>query len=245
MQLDVAAPAAPAAGDAAVGGAAVGGAAAAATAAAEKAAYRTWRIWGVEFDSRIVQLVVVGTLLLIVAFNNQVIQQEYERFVLEFLVPLAIIVLAWRESPARYGLKLGNWRLGLPIALGGMAIMAIVITYFSTWADFRSYYVADVAGRPGWRLVLDTGLDIMAWEFFCRGWLMYSLARKVGTDAIWLQVIPFALMHLWKPELEQLSTVIGGAFFGLLAWRTGSILYGWLLHWFMLVWILLLVSGAI
>ncbi len=211
----------------------------------EATAVRTWRVWGVDFDSRIVQLVVAGTLLMIVAFNNEVIQQEYERFVLEFLVPVAIVIFAWRENPARYGLRLGNWKLGLPIALAGMAVMAIVIAYLSTWADFRSYYITDVAGRPPWRLVLDTAVDMMAWEFFCRGWLMYTLGRHFGANAVWLQVIPFALMHVYKPELEQVSTVIGGAFLGLLAWRTGSILYGWLLHWFMLTLILLLVSGAI
>jgi hypothetical protein len=39
--------------------------------------------------------------------------------------------------------------------------------------------------------------------------------------------------------------VLGGAFFGILAWRTRSMLYGWLLHWFMMVWILLVVSSQI
>ena len=88
-------------------------------------------------------------------------------------------------------------------------------------------------------------MDIFAWEFFCRGWLLWGLGRKYGSDAVWLQVIPFALMHVWKPQIEQLSTVLGGAFFGILAWRTGSIVYGWLLHTFMVAWILLLAAGAI
>jgi hypothetical protein len=34
-------------------------------------------------------------------------------------------------------------------------------------------------------------------------------------------------MHLGKPEVEQLSTVLGGAFSGILACHTNSILWDW------------------
>jgi membrane protease YdiL (CAAX protease family) len=215
-------------------------------AASEEAPRRaTWRIWGVDFDARIVQLVVVSTVLLIMAFNDRFVSAAYDRFFLEFLVPVALIIVLWRENPRRYGLAIGDWRLGLPVTIVGIAGMAVVIWFFSRQPDFQQYYTQDIAGRPSWRLIIDTCVDIFAWEFFCRGWLLWGLGRKYGSDAVWLQVIPFALMHMWKPQIEQLSTVIGGAFFGILAWRTGSILYGWLLHTFMVAWILLLAAGAV
>jgi hypothetical protein len=37
--------------------------------------------------------------------------------------------------------------------------------------------------------------------------------------------------------------VLGGVFFGILAWRTKSFLYGWLLHWFMVAWVLVVVAS--
>ncbi len=205
----------------------------------------TWGIWGIDFDARIVQLVVVSTVLLILAFNNRFVEAAYDRFVLELIVPVAVIVLFWRENPRLYGLRLGDWRRGLPITVAGIAAMAIVIWLVGRLPDFRAYYTDSISGRPAWRLIIDTGVDLFAWEFFCRGWLMWGLGRKYGTDAIWLQVIPFALMHVWKPQIEQLSTVLGGAFFGILAWRTKSILYGWLLHWFMMAWVLMVASGYV
>ena len=205
----------------------------------------TWGIWGIDFDARIVQLVVVSTVLLILAFNNRFVEAAYDRFVLELIVPVAVIVLFWRENPRLYGLRLGDWRRGLPITVAGIAAMAIVIWLVGRLPDFRAYYTDSIAGRPMWRLIIDTGVDLFAWEFFCRGWLMWGLGRKYGTDAIWLQVIPFALMHVWKPQIEQLSTVLGGAFYGILAWRTRSILYGWLLHWFMMAWVLMVASGYV
>lgn len=206
---------------------------------------RTWRVWGVTFDARIVQVVIAATLILIVAFNNRFVQGEYDRFFLEFIIPIAIIVLAWREDPRHYGLRLGDWRLGLPVTIVGIAGMAVVIWMLGRWPDFHQYYTETIDGRPTWRLVIDTGVDLFAWEFFFRGWLLWALGRKYGTDAIWLQVIPFALMHVWKPEIEQLSTVVGGAFFGILAWRTHSFLWGFLLHWFMMAWVLMVAAGYV
>jgi uncharacterized protein len=211
--------------------------------AATQCASKIWRIWGVDFDARIVQIVGLATVILILAFNNRFVEAAYDRFVLEFIIPVAVVVLAWRENPRRYGLTLGDWRRGLPIAVAGIAIMAVVIWWIAGQPDFRSYYTESIAGRPTWRLIVDTGVDLFAWEFFFRGWLLWGFGRKYGTDAIWLQVIPFALMHVWKPEIEQLSTLLGGAFFGILAWRTKSFLYGWLLHWFMMAWILVMVAS--
>lgn len=211
----------------------------------EQAQVREWQIWGVAFDARMVQIVVLGTLILILAFNNRFVQGEYDRFVLEFLIPLAWIVAVWREDPRRFGLTLGDWRLGLPITLAGIAAMAVIIWIAGQQADFRSYYTDTIDGRPPARLVIDTAIDIFAWEFFFRGWMLWSLGRKMGADAIWIQVIPFALMHVWKPEIEQLSTVVGGALFGLLAWRTKSFVWGFLLHWFMVAWVLMVTAGYV
>jgi membrane protease YdiL (CAAX protease family) len=207
--------------------------------------FASWRVWGVEFDARIAQIVIVSLTVLILAFNNRVIDHAYDRFILEFLVPVAIILVLWREDPRRYGLTLGDWRRGLPITAAGVAIMAVIIWYAGQQPDFRAYYTDLIAGRPGWRLVVDTAVDIFAWEFFCRGWLLWGLGRKYGADAIWLQVIPFTLMHVWKPQLEQFSTILGGAFFGILAWRTKSIVWGWLLHWFMMAWVLMVAAGYV
>ena len=208
-------------------------------------ATKTWRIWGLDFDARIVQTVAVCVLVLLLAYDNNFGRPEYGHFFFQALIPFTLVVLIWRESPRRYGLALGNWRLGLPVALGAIAIMAVVIWIVGHMPEFRVYYAALSDQRPAWRVVLDAGVDMFAWEFFFRGWLMWALARKYGTDAIWLQVIPFALMHVWKPEIEQLSTLFGGAVLGLLAWRTKSFLWGWLLHWFMMAWVLVVAAGYV
>ena len=214
-------------------------------AAPESRAGTTWRIWGVDFNARMVQAITAAMLVLLVAYDNNYGQPEYAHLVLEAFVPLAVIVLVWHENPRRYGLALGDWRLGLPVAIAGIAIMAVAIAILGQLPDFRIYYTVLAAQRPAWRLILDAGVDMFAWEFFFRGWLLGAFRPRYGTDAIWLQMIPFALMHVWKPELEVLSTIVGGVFFGILSWRTRSFLWGWLLHWFMVAWILLVAGSYI
>lgn len=214
-------------------------------AAPEVRAGATWRIWGVDFDARIVQAITACMLVLLAAYENNFGQPEYGDLVLEAVVPMAVIVLVWRENPRRYGMVLGDWRLGLPVAVAGIAIMSVAIWFLGQLPDFRVYYTMLAAQRPAWRVVLDAGVDMFAWEFFFRGWLLGTFGRKYGTDAIWLQMIPFALMHVWKPELEVLSTIAGGVFFGILAWRTRSFIWGWLLHWFMVAGIILVAAGYI
>lgn len=203
-----------------------------------------WRLWGVDSDARIVQIVFVGTTILMIATNNRFVQVEYDHFLLEFLVP-------WRSSPwpgARIPVDsacasgTGAWACPSDRRHPRHGWRHLVPGPF----DRFSCVLLATIGEPHDAATGDRlGHRHVAWAFFFRGWILSTLGRKYGTDAIWLQAVPFALMHLGKPELEQLSTVIGGAFFGILAWRTNSFLWGWLLHWFIVVWVIMVAAGYV
>jgi membrane protease YdiL (CAAX protease family) len=83
---------------------------------------------------------------------------------------------------------------------------------------------------------------MLGWEYLFRGWILFTYGKKYGPDAIWLQAVPFALAHLTKPGIETISTIFGGFAFGWIAWRTKSFLYPFLIHWFISIWIIHLVS---
>ncbi len=81
-------------------------------------------------------------------------------------------------------------------------------------------------------LIWKKALELFGWEYLFRGWILFGYARKYGPDALWIQAVPFAVAHLGKPEVETLSTIFGGFAFGWVAWRTGSFVYSFLIHWF-------------
>lgn len=119
--------------------------------------------------------------------------------------------------------------------------MAPVIWYLGkNDPSMADYYKALANGLP-WT----TFLDLIGWEFFFRGWILFGYARKFGAEALWLQAVPFALAHIGKPEVETLSTIFGGFAFGWVAWRTRSFLYPFLIHWFISTFIILVAAGIV
>jgi membrane protease YdiL (CAAX protease family) len=165
--------------------------------------------------------------------------QSLGRLVLLGAVPLAMIVLVLRDKPSRYGLRVGDWRAGLAIALGGCAVMTPVVLGLVRLPAFAGYY-APQAAAPG-EVVLTTALEVIPAEFFFRGFLLFALLRIAGPIAVVIATLPFAFAHLGKPEIETLSTLGGGLLYGWLDWRTGSVLWSGLAH----TWILsLAVIGA-
>jgi membrane protease YdiL (CAAX protease family) len=164
------------------------------------------------------------------------------RFALFLLVPLAVIVLGFRDSPARYALRLGDWRWGVGLLLAGLAVMTPIILALAQLPDFRGYYGAG-AESIGARL-LNSLVELIPAEFLLRGFLMFALWRRIGPLALVVSLVPFVLTHLGKPAIELWSTFIGGAIFAWLDWRTGSILWSALGHVYVLTLMLLAVGGA-
>jgi membrane protease YdiL (CAAX protease family) len=151
-----------------------------------------------------------------------------QRFVLLAAVPLAVVVLLFRDHPRRYGLRIGDWRTGLILAGAGTAIMLPIVVWAGHQPSFAAYYAPSGTNLPD--LALTNGLDVSATEFMFRGFLMFTLLRTIGPLAILLAAVPFTFAHFGKPELETLSTLLGGSIFGWLDWRTGSILYSAAAH---------------
>ncbi len=154
--------------------------------------------------------------------------QAVVRFVLTGLVPLAVVVLVFRDRPEEYGLRLGDWRFGLVAALAGIAVMTPIVVAVAGLAGFQAYYRPMVA--PPVEVLVTNVVELPAAEFLFRGFLLFVLLRAIGPLAVVVATIPFAFGHLGKPELELLSTFFGGLAYGWLAWRTGSIVWGALAH---------------
>jgi hypothetical protein len=160
--------------------------------------------------------------------------------------PLLIILLVFRENPLRYGLALGRWREGLAWTVGGVTLMAGMAWLFMRLPEFRAYYVGYNALRnpsgDWWHGVALSGLQMFAWEFLFRGFLLFALVDLFGPYAVWIQAVPFAMAHFGKPEWETYSSIVGGVLSGWVAYRVNSFYPSWLIHWALAVgvgWLLL------
>jgi len=195
-----------------------------------------------KFDWKIVSITIISTLLLMMDYYHYFTSYKYwDRVILYLVVPLLVIIIFFRENPKEYGFSLGDWKAGLLITVVGVLAMAPVIFYLgSRNISLQNFYKSYPNDLPG-----TIFLDLIGWEFLFRGWILFGYARKFGPEALWLQAVPFALMHNGKPEVETLSTIFGGFAFGWVAYRTKSFLYPFLIHWFIATFVIIVAEGLI
>jgi membrane protease YdiL (CAAX protease family) len=158
-------------------------------------------------------------------------------------LPLILILTVLHGRPADFGWGWGRWRMWGPVWAGLSVLMLAVVLMASRWADFRQYYPMYRATYPdylpqrdGWSFFLQYelayGVYFLAWEFFFRSFMLFTLARLWGgPQAILVQMVPFTLMHIGKPTPEFFSAIIAGLALGWLAWRGRSFWPCFLLHW--------------
>jgi membrane protease YdiL (CAAX protease family) len=203
-------------------------------------------ILGIKFDAKLTTMIVVSTLLIIVERYRAITSlKAADRFILYLVIPMIIILVFFREPPGAYGFQLGNWRLGLAVTAAAIIVIAVFMWFLARTPAISSYYAGRV--RPSLLFLIgENALDLFGWEFIFRGFLLFGLARYFGPGAaILIQAVPFAIAHIGKPELETLSTIFGGAAFGLLAWHTQSFVYPFLIHWFLQTWTIMVASRLI
>jgi membrane protease YdiL (CAAX protease family) len=194
-----------------------------------------------DFDWKVVTVIVVSTLLLIVdAYYQFTANVNFNKTILYLLIPLIFILLIFRDNPRDYGFTFGDWKTGIILTVIGILFMAVVLWFVARAPDMHSYYKTQVNGLP-W----NTFFDLLGWEFFFRGFILFAFVRKFGVEALWLQAVPFALAHIGKPGIETLSTIFGGFAFGWIACRTRSFIYPFLIHWFIASFTIMVAAGLI
>jgi membrane protease YdiL (CAAX protease family) len=154
--------------------------------------------------------------------------QAFDRLLLFAAVPMFVIVFGFRDRPSRYGVRLGEWRLGLVLTIAGCALMTPLVLWFATQPEGRLWYAPSWSNLPD--VFVTNAVDLGAAEFLFRGFLMFTLVRAIGPVGVLVATLPFVFSHLTKPELELFSTLAGGMAYGWLAWRTGSIVWGAIAH---------------
>jgi membrane protease YdiL (CAAX protease family) len=217
---------------------------------------RTFRMMGVELPLRATTALFVVMLVVVLDYTRTAIPQDIqaigraagairyqaiERVILFGLVPVLVVVFAFRDRLTDYGLGIGDWRWGIALAVAGCAVMTPIIVALGSSPDFRSYY--SISSAPTGDLVVTNGLDLIPSEFLLRGFLMFTLLRTIGPLGMVVALLPFVFSHLGKPEIELFSTLVGGMVFGWLNWRTRSIWWSALGHVYILT-LVVAVAGA-
>ncbi len=150
------------------------------------------------------------------------------------VIPLLIGRWGLRRPLREWGVGLGDWKFGLPAMLTCYFAFLPVLVIISYQPAFQAKYpLFNEAERSLAHFLMYEAaymVYFIGWEFIFRGFLLFGLKPALGLYAIFVQTIPFAIMHFGKPQIETLAAVGAGVLLGYLAVRTRSFWYGWMLH---------------
>lgn len=219
---------------------------------------RTIRFMGVTFDLHLM-LIMLGTPLLLTLYYyhgtpaaylsvfNVITEPSTDLpgrawqfgifFALMGLIPLAYFLFYMKGDLTEIGLGAGDWRHGLKWVGLLVPLVVVPLIWLATdMPEVKSEYplAKSLFTQPHFFWLYEAMyilLYYVAWEFFFRGFLLFSMARRIGPAfAILIQTLASCLIHLGKPEGETIGAILVGVIFGALALQTRSIWYGWLIH---------------
>ncbi len=178
------------------------------------------------------EIVVIGlaTLFLTIERYHSIGPPWVSSLIYFAVLPILTIIVLLRRNPLDFGLRFGNWRLwcfhviviflvGLPILYIASRISLLEGYYTIKQFDLLKYF-------------LETIVYLFAWEFLFRGFLLFGLKEKFKESSILIQMIPFVLLHFGKPEIETISTILGGIYLGYVVYRGNSYWPAFIIHLF-------------
>jgi membrane protease YdiL (CAAX protease family) len=186
-------------------------------------------------------IVVVFATLFIALDKYQSIGSEWvSTFVYYGVFPVLVIMIILRKNPLDFGLRWGSPRIwGFYTVI--ICVIAAGILYASSYSsDLQKYYQNQDFSIVTYSLT--SFVSLWASEFIYRGFLLFGLREKFKEGSILLQMVPFALLHLGKPELETLSTIITGLLFGYVAYRGKSFWPAFIIHLFINIFFVVLIN---
>ena len=143
-----------------------------------------------------------------------------------FVIPALSLVLLFGRRPAEIGLGLGDWRLASTLAALYLPLVAVGTWVLSDGEAFQAQYPHYAGAAYDWRFFMVYEALFLfywiGWEYLWRGFVLFGTARTFGLYAIFVQAVPFALLHIEKPLAEALLSVVGGVALGALVWRCRS-----------------------
>ena len=197
-------------------------------------------LWG--YDLNLLAVVGISTAVLVLNryYRLNIGFPQATALIYYLVIPLVAGSLFFWEKPWHYGIRVGRWKSSIVLTAVCLAAMAPILYEGGNMPEFRAYYRMDAIDWS--HLLLNKALYMFAWEFLFRGYMLFGLERSIGRSAIFVQAIPFVLLHLGKPFLETLLCIPGGFVLGYVAYRTRSVLPCFIIHFGMYLMVVFFVN---
>ncbi|MEM7009611.1 MAG: CPBP family intramembrane glutamic endopeptidase [Thermodesulfobacteriota bacterium] len=177
------------------------------------------------------EIVVISfaTLFMILHYHHKIENYWISSLVYFGVLPVLTILIFLRKNPLDFGLRIGNYRVWIPYVIIFLALAIPVLYFTSDMSSVQGYYRSH-RGFDFLTYALQMGVYMLGWEFLFRGFMLFGLKDKLKEASIIIQMIPFALLHIGKPEIETISTIFTGILWGYIAYRGKSFWPAYIMH---------------
>lgn len=184
----------------------------------------------VEENSKVILILGVSTLSLILNWYHQVTSsQAISQFIYFIIIPIFVICFVLRDNPIHYGIRIGNFSIWVKYVIITILFSMPILFFASRFSQISKFYSKQFNYFSYFYTMVPI---LLAWEFLLRGFLLFGLSEKFGKASIIIQMVPFVLLHLGKPEAETLSCILTGLWFGWIAYRGRSFWPAFIIHLF-------------
>jgi len=172
----------------------------------------------------------MSTLFLVLAIYRPIGSSLVVNYAVYYIIfPAFTILIILRKNPIDFGLRLGNYKLwGFYVAI--TVLIAIPVLYLgSLFSSVGQYYTKSFDYYSFFTQMVPL---LFAWEYLLRGFLLFGLKERFKEVSILIQMVPFVLLHIGKPEIEILMCIPMGLWFGYIAYRGKSFWPAFITHTF-------------
>lgn len=152
------------------------------------------------------------------------------------VLPALLIKLVFREKLRDYGVKVRGALAAWPVYVLFAAVMVPLVWVCSTGTRFQATYPmysfssAEQVRAELWAWELSYAAQFIGLEFFFRGFMIHGTKHRFGVYAVFVAVVPYAMIHFGKPYAEATASVIAGVALGVMSLATKSVWMGAALH---------------
>lgn len=157
---------------------------------------------------------------------------------LVFLLPLLLMPRFGIHARGASLFAPGDWRWGLKWTLVACAVVTLPTWVSAGDPQMQREYPLALAAFDSPALfgtfLLSYLLYYIGWEAFFRGYIGFGMQGLGYTPflAMMVQVSLSTIIHIGKPDAELTGAIVGGVLMGVLALRSGSLLWPLLFHFY-------------
>ena len=175
-------------------------------------------------------IVISFATLFMILHNHHKIENFWISSIIYFgLLPILTILIFLRKNPLDFGLRIGKYRVWIPLVVVFLAIAVPILYLSSDMSSVQGYY-RNHRNSELFSYIWQMGLYMLGWEFLFRGFMIFGLKDKFKEGSILIQMIPFVLLHFGKPEIETISTIFTGVLWGYICYRGNSFWPAYIMH---------------